>query len=63
MLESGIDFYLDFIIKNKKINKFFTNIIINIGRKKDLDYFIENEELSKSQKLTLAWKIFMKNTM
>ena len=53
MLESGIDFYLDYIMKNKKINKFFTNIIINIGRKKDLDYFIENEELSKSQKMAI----------
>lgn len=48
-----IDKYLDYIMKNKKINKFFTNIIINIGRKKDLDYFIENEELSKSQKMAI----------
>ena len=48
-----IDKYLDYIMKNKKINKFFTNIIINIRRKKDLDYFIENEELSKSQKMAI----------
>lgn len=48
-----IDKYLDFIMKNKKINNFMINVIINIGRKKDLDYFIENEELSKSQKMAI----------
>lgn len=32
-----IDRYLDFIIKNKKINGFLTNYIIDIGRKKDLE--------------------------
>ena len=48
-----IDKYLDYIMKNKKINNFLINIIIDIGRKKDLDYFIENEELSKSQKIAI----------
>lgn len=53
IINTKIDKYLDYIMKNKKINKFFTNIIINIGRKKDLDYFIENKELSKSQKMAI----------
>lgn len=53
IINTRIDKYLDYIMKNKKINKFFTNIIINIGRKKDLDYFIENEELNKSQKMAI----------
>lgn len=48
-----IDRYLDFIIKNKKINGFLTNYIIDIGRKKDLDYFIKNEKLCKSQKMAI----------
>ena len=53
IINTKIDKYLDYIMKNKKINKFFTNIIINIGRKKDLDYFIKNEKLSKSQKIAI----------
>lgn len=48
-----IDRYLDFIIKNKKINGFLTNYIIDIGRKKDLDYFIKNEKFCKSQKMAI----------
>lgn len=53
IINTKIDRYLDFIIKNKKINGFLTNYIIDIGRKKDLDYFIKNEELSKSQKMAI----------
>ena len=53
IINTKIDKYLDFIIKNKKINGFLTNYIIDIGRKKDLDYFIKNEELSKSQKMAI----------
>ena len=53
IINTKIDKYLDFILKNKKINNFFANIIIDIGRKKDLDYFIENEELSKTQKMAI----------
>lgn len=48
-----IDRYLDFIIKNKKINDFLINVIIDVGRKKDLDYFIKNEKLCKSQKMAI----------
>lgn len=53
IINTKIDRYLDFIIKNKKINGFLTNYIIDIGRKKDLDYFIKNEKLCKSQKMAI----------
>lgn len=53
IINTKIDKYLDYIMKNKKINKFFTNIIIDIGRKKDLDYFIKNEKFSKSLKMAI----------
>lgn len=53
IINTKIDKYLDFIIKNKKINGFLTNYIIDIGRKKDLDYFIKNEKLCKSQRMAI----------
>lgn len=53
IINTKIDRYLDFIMKNKKINGFLTNYIIDIGRKKDLDYFIKNEKLCKSQKMAI----------
>lgn len=53
IINTKIDRYLDFIRKNKKINGFLTNYIIDIGRKKDLDYFIKNEKLCKSQKMAI----------
>lgn len=48
-----IDRYLDYIMKNKEINDFLTNTIIDIGRKKDLDFFIKNGKLCKSQKMAI----------
>lgn len=44
IINTKIDKYLDFIMKNKEINKFVINLIIDVGRDCDLNEFIKNRE-------------------
>ena len=46
MLESGIDFYLDMLIKNKPDGYIKHIIIRKYGRNKDLNHFINNDDFS-----------------
>ena len=54
IIRTGIDKYLDNF--TKYLNSFNESILMEIaeiGRKKDLDYFIKNEKLCKSQKMAI----------
>lgn len=51
IIRTGIYKYLDEFITNK--SDFICRELCKIGRKKDLDYFIKNEKLCKSQKMAI----------